>query len=222
MTDPLLIKESVVLSEVIGQYVKLRKSYGNSGRWIGLCPFHQEKNPSFCVDDSIGRFKCFSGSCGEHGDVIEFLQRMHNSDYKAALKEVKLLGGIEDEWLSPGQRKAAEIAQKAALAERKAFRKWKDELVSNLIHYTSLEWEIHHKARRQLLSTWTEELEQQAEFARTEAERKERALDGLELMSDHELMGWYKTRKSWEGAANPPFVLSGKRLEMVKKAKAAK
>ena len=215
-----MIKESVVLSEVVGQYVKLRKSYGNSGRWIGLCPFHQEKNPSFCVDDNIGRFRCFG--CGEHGDVIEFFQRFNQSDYKEALKQVKILGGIEDEWLTPGQRKAAEAAQRAAVAERKAFRKWKDELVSNLIHYTSLEWEIHRKARRQLLTTWTEELEQQAELARTEAERKERSLDGLELMSDHELMGWYNTRKSWEGVANPPFVLSGKRLEMVKKAKAGK
>lgn len=204
----------------MGQYVKLRKSYGNSGRWIGLCPFHQEKNPSFCLDDNLGRFRCFS--CGIHGDCIEFLQQINQSDYKEALKGVKAFAGIEDEWLTPAQRKATEQAQKKAVAERKAFRKWKDELVSNLIHYTSLEWEIHRKARRQLLTTWTEELEQQADFARIEAERKEKALDGLELMADHELMGWYKTRKSWEGVANPPFVLSGKRLEMVKKARNAK
>lgn len=220
MTDPSLIKDSVTLSELVGQYVKLRNSYGNKGRWIGLCPFHQEKNPSFCVDDNIGRFRCFS--CGEHGDCIEFIQRFNGTDYKEAVKAIKVFAGIEDEWLSPSQRKAAEAAQRAAVAERKAFRKWKDELVSNLIQYTSLEWEIHRKARRQLIGTWTEELEQQAELAASEATRKEKALDGLELMSDQELMGWYKTRKSWEGVANPPFVLSGKRLEMVKKAKAAK
>lgn len=217
VVDSSIIKDAVTLSEVIGQHVTLRRSGGSRERFIGLCPFHNEKNPSFCVDDSWGRYKCFS--CGAKGDLIQFIQDYSGLDFKEAIKEAKLLAGIQDDFMTPDQRKRHEAKMREAAKEKAAFRKWKDTLRTNLICYTSLEWEIHRKARRQLLDTWTQELEDQAETALIEAERKERALDQLESMTDNELLGYFRTQRTWEGVMNPPWFLSGKRLEMVKKAR---
>jgi hypothetical protein len=147
---------------------------------------------------------------------------MNGIDFKEAIKQAKVLAGIEDEFMTADQRRRQEARMRAAAEERGKYRKWRDELRSNLILYTSLEWELHRKAKRQCLETWTEELEEQSELAAQEAIRKEIALDTLESMSDQELMGFYKTRQSWEGLGNPPWFLSGKRLELVKKTKTAK
>ena len=56
------------LSEVIGEYVDLKK-WGN-GKYLGLCPFHNEKTPSFTVDDNKGRFHCFG--CRASGGLTDF------------------------------------------------------------------------------------------------------------------------------------------------------
>lgn len=60
---------------------KLRTSSKNS---TGLCPFHQEKNPSFSIYDEGRRFKCFS--CGAGGDTIDFVQRSHCIGFIEAIK----------------------------------------------------------------------------------------------------------------------------------------
>lgn len=65
-----LIKRRVDLLEVIGRYVKLRKSGQN---YWGLCPFHNEKTSSFSVRPDKGFFNCFG--CGESGDVFTFLEK---------------------------------------------------------------------------------------------------------------------------------------------------
>jgi hypothetical protein len=217
VVDSSVIKEAVTLSEVIGQYVQLRQSGGNQSRFIGLCPFHNERNPSFCVDDSWGRYKCFS--CSAKGDLIQFIQDYNGLDFKEAIKQAKVLAGIQDDFMTPSQKKLHEAKMKDAARERAAFRKWRDGLRANLICYTSLEWEIHRKARRQLMDTWTQELEEQSELAYSEAFRKEQALEQLESMTDNELMGYFRTQRTWEGVMNPPWFLSGRRLEMVKKAR---
>src|SRR5688572_20744086 len=54
--------------EIIGEYVQLRKA---GRQYVGLCPFHAEKTPSFYVDAGLG-FHCFG--CGAKGDVIRFIQ----------------------------------------------------------------------------------------------------------------------------------------------------
>jgi len=219
VNDSSVIKDAITLSEVIGKDVRLRRSSSNPNRWIGLCPFHNEKNPSFCVDDSWGRYRCFS--CLAKGDVLQYLQDIYGLDFKEAVSRAKAIAGIVDEYLTPAQRKYQEWKMKAVAQEKNNFRNWRTELRQNLILYTSLEWEIYRKARRQMMDTWTEELEQQAELAFSEAVRKEAALDEFESMTDEELMGFYRSRKSWEGVANPSWFLSGRRLEIVKKAKGA-
>lgn len=73
------IKDKARLYDVVSKKVRLQRS----GRdWLGLCPFHKEKSPSFRVMDS-GSFHCYG--CGEHGDVISFVQKIENLTFKDAI-----------------------------------------------------------------------------------------------------------------------------------------
>jgi DNA primase len=76
------LKSSVDIVRVIGEYVRLRKASGN--RYQGLCPFHKEKTPSFSVYTHIQAYKCFG--CGEHGDVIKFVEKIESLSFYEALK----------------------------------------------------------------------------------------------------------------------------------------
>ncbi len=71
----------VNLVEVVGRDVRLRRA--GKGRWEGLCPFHNEKNPSFNVFLWSERVSCHS--CGHHGDVIKFLMYFHGVEYTKAV-----------------------------------------------------------------------------------------------------------------------------------------
>jgi len=71
--------------EVIGQYVELHKM----GReYVGLCPFHAERTPSFSVNLEKQLFHCFG--CGEGGSVFDFVMKMENCDFKTAVKNLGL------------------------------------------------------------------------------------------------------------------------------------
>lgn len=77
----------MLIEEFIGRHVDLKKA----GReWQGLCPFHSERTPSFCVwygrSDQKGRFQCFG--CGAHGDVYDFVCQLHGVDFKEARRIV--------------------------------------------------------------------------------------------------------------------------------------
>jgi DNA primase len=76
-----LVKESVDIVDVIGQVVPLRR-VGN--RYVGLCPFHQEKTPSFNVDAEKQFFHCFG--CGTGGDVLNFVIKHQNLPFGDALR----------------------------------------------------------------------------------------------------------------------------------------
>lgn len=84
------IKTRLLLSEVISSYVKLKKS---GSRYKGLCPFHNEKTPSFFVDDQKGLYHCFG--CGASGDMFTFIQKIENVDFSQALKKLGKLAGVE-------------------------------------------------------------------------------------------------------------------------------
>lgn len=84
------IKARVRVSEVVGQKVALRRA----GReFIGLCPFHKEKSPSFSVNDEKGFFHCFG--CGAHGDAIGFLKDSEALSYPEAVERVAGLAGMQ-------------------------------------------------------------------------------------------------------------------------------
>ncbi|WDM85669.1 DNA primase [Ehrlichia sp. JZT12] len=85
-----IIKNSIKLSDVVSQKVKLTKK-GNS--IIGLCPFHGEKTPSFTVNDEKGLYYCFG--CGASGDVIQFTCDINALDFKEAVNYLAEIYGID-------------------------------------------------------------------------------------------------------------------------------
>ncbi|GAB4462918.1 MAG: hypothetical protein OHK0029_30690 [Armatimonadaceae bacterium] len=85
-----LIRERADLVDVISGYTALKPS-GN--KYKGLCPFHQEKTPSFIVDPERGRWHCF-GQCQEGGDVFTFLQKADNLSFLEAAEQLAERFGI--------------------------------------------------------------------------------------------------------------------------------
>lgn len=76
-------------------------------RHVGLCPFHDEKTPSFFVFQD-NHYKCFG--CGEHGDVIDFVQKLYGLSFKDALKYL----GIEQGRITPKVRQDIEKRKRRA------------------------------------------------------------------------------------------------------------
>ncbi|MHC4339631.1 MAG: DNA primase [Planctomycetota bacterium] len=83
------VQDAVDIVDIISRFVTLKRS-GSS--YKGLCPFHEEKTPSFSVFPSSGRFKCFG--CGEAGDAVAFLMRRNNLSFRDALEELAREAGI--------------------------------------------------------------------------------------------------------------------------------
>ena len=80
--DIAAIRERVRIEEVVGDYVQLRRAGADSLK--GLCPFHNEKSPSFHVRPNHGHFHCFG--CGEGGDVYAFLQKIEHVSFVEAVE----------------------------------------------------------------------------------------------------------------------------------------
>ena len=89
------IKFRCDIVDVISGYVQLKRAGSN---YNGLCPFHSEKTPSFTVFPSTKNFYCFG--CGAGGDVITFMMKRENLDYRSAVELLAARAGItlpEDE-----------------------------------------------------------------------------------------------------------------------------
>ncbi|MEV0357835.1 DNA primase [Nocardia sp. NPDC050697] len=82
--DIAAIRERVRIEDVVGEYVALRSAGPQSMR--GLCPFHDEKSPSFHVRPHLGLFHCFG--CGEGGDVYAFLQKIEHIGFVEAVEQM--------------------------------------------------------------------------------------------------------------------------------------
>ena len=83
------IKSRCNIVDVIGQVVTLKKAGSN---YKGVCPFHNEKTPSFVVSESKQIFTCFG--CGATGDVFEFVKRYYNLDFNEALEKLAREYGV--------------------------------------------------------------------------------------------------------------------------------
>ena len=70
------VKSSVDIVKTIGEYVRLKRS-GSTGRYMGLCPFHTEKTPSFNVNASMQRYKCFGCNAGRRRAPVHHGDRAH-------------------------------------------------------------------------------------------------------------------------------------------------
>ncbi len=86
---------------MVGRYIKLKRRGKNL---VGLCPFHNEKTPSFNVHPDDGFYKCFG--CGASGDVIKFLEHQTGQDFPSVVKSLAAEVGVEvpDRKMSPQER----------------------------------------------------------------------------------------------------------------------
>ena len=84
------IKDKLNIIDVIAPYVELKRSSKN---FVGRCPFHQEKTPSFNVSPDRGMYHCYG--CGVGGDVFNFVQAMEGVDFKESLKILAVKAGVE-------------------------------------------------------------------------------------------------------------------------------
>ena len=84
------VRTRIDIVSVVERYVTLKRS---AGKLKGLCPFHQEKTPSFVVSPEMGRWHCF-GSCSEGGDVFKFVQKIENLSFPEALERLALQANV--------------------------------------------------------------------------------------------------------------------------------
>lgn len=89
MIDEAISKVSII--DIISERVALSQSGRN--QWKGLCPFHNEKTPSFFVNEEKNFYHCFG--CGESGNVISFLMKIEGLSFKDAVAKIFYLAGID-------------------------------------------------------------------------------------------------------------------------------
>jgi DNA primase len=93
------LRSRVSLAEVVGRRVNLQK---RGREYMGLCPFHKEKTPSFHVVEDKGFYHCFG--CGAHGDVIGFAMQTQNLAFREAVEELAHAAGLEVPRETPQER----------------------------------------------------------------------------------------------------------------------
>lgn len=84
------IRQRIDIVDVISQYVSLKRT---GHRYKGLCPFHNEKTPSFVVSPDRQIYKCFG--CGAAGNVISFLMHYHNQSFMEVIRELAQMTGVQ-------------------------------------------------------------------------------------------------------------------------------
>jgi DNA primase len=111
--DIALVRERSPVEEVVGEYLQLRSAGGGSLK--GLCPFHEEKTPSFNVTPARGLFYCFS--CSEGGDVIRFVQMIDHLSFAEAVERLAARAGIDLRYEQGGHVPGQEQTQRRRLIE---------------------------------------------------------------------------------------------------------
>jgi len=107
------IRERLPLDQVIGDYVQLRPA--GAGRMKGLCPFHDEKTPSFNVNVSLGFFKCFG--CGASGDAISFVRELDHLSFTDAVEVLARKAGVEVVYEQGGAAPRQQSSQRQRLLD---------------------------------------------------------------------------------------------------------
>ncbi len=114
--DIALVRERSAIDEIVGEHLQLRRAGGGSLK--GLCPFHEEKSPSFQVTPQRGLFYCFG--CGAGGDVIRFVEQVEHLSFTESVERLATRAGIqlryEDTGSGPG-RSSAPAGQRGRLLE---------------------------------------------------------------------------------------------------------
>jgi DNA primase len=133
------VAERLSIIEVVSEYVQLRRAGSN---YLGLCPFHAEKTPSFTINPAREIFHCFG--CGAGGNAFSFVMRMEGVSFPEAVKLLARKAGIEIEerQLTPAERKSQD--------ERQQFQRI-NELAASYYRSILRESEAGDTARRYLV-----------------------------------------------------------------------
>lgn len=111
------LKSSIDIVKIVGEYVRLRR-IGATGRYLGLCPFHQEKTPSFNVNQTRQFYKCFG--CGVGGDALKFVMEVDGLTFPETLKLLAERNGIpmpqRNEYSNPDSRLRGALHEMHAMA----------------------------------------------------------------------------------------------------------
>jgi DNA primase len=113
------IKSRIDIVDLVGETVKLRRTGKN---YSGLCPFHNEKTPSFIVSPDRQSWRCF-GQCNEGGDIFRFVMKKEGWDFKEALRYLATKAGVTLETYTPQQQEEKDTHERlrALLEEAVAF-----------------------------------------------------------------------------------------------------
>ncbi len=108
------VKERTSIEDVVREHVTLRT--GGVGSLKGLCPFHDEKSPSFNVRPQLGVWHCFG--CGEGGDVLSFVQKVDHLTFTEAVERLAERAGVPVEYEEGGgPRPREEVGRRTRLVE---------------------------------------------------------------------------------------------------------
>ncbi|MEU0567611.1 DNA primase [Nonomuraea sp. NPDC005983] len=111
--DIALVRERSPIAEVIGEHIQLRNAGG--GNLKGLCPFHDEKSPSFNVTPERGMYFCFG--CSEGGDVITFVEKIEHLSFGEAVERLAQRAGIQLQYEQGGYVPKRDQGERARLVE---------------------------------------------------------------------------------------------------------
>jgi DNA primase len=144
--DLAVVRERTDIVKLVSGYLTLKKA-GND-RFVGLCPFHTEKTPSFGVSPAKGLYHCFG--CGKGGDAIRFLREVEHLEFSEAVERLAKEAGVtlRYEGDTPAERRVASRRQALHRANEAAFE---------LYHRTLLEGREGEEARRYLASRGVDE-----------------------------------------------------------------
>jgi len=111
--DVALVREQSPIDEIIGEHVQLRNAGG--GNLKGLCPFHDEKSPSFSVSPARNLYHCFG--CGQGGDVIKFVMDIEHLDFTDAVERLAARSNIMLRYVEGSGPRRPEQGQRKRLIE---------------------------------------------------------------------------------------------------------
>jgi DNA primase len=111
--DIALVRERSPIADVVGEHIQLRNAGG--GNLKGLCPFHDEKTPSFNVTPARGYWYCFG--CAEGGDIITFVRRLEHLSFAEAIERLAQRAGIQLRYEQGGYVPGREQGERTRLIE---------------------------------------------------------------------------------------------------------
>ena len=111
--DVAVVRERSRIDEVVRDYVTLKTAGGGSLK--GICPFHDEKSPSFHVTPSKGLWFCFG--CNEGGDTVNFLQKIDHLSFSEAIEKLASKLGMQLRYTSAGTAPAKQAGVRTRLIE---------------------------------------------------------------------------------------------------------